>query len=92
MTASTAPRYIVETALRWVCTDGRTASVYGAVPYYTEAEGRTWSVVPVGFTIYNTATGTRGIGRPPFATEAEGVAWIKAAEAREAAYAAALAG
>jgi hypothetical protein len=89
---TTAPRYTVETALRWVCTDGRTASVYGAVPYLTEAEGRTWSVVPVGYTIYNLVTGTRGIGRAPFATEAEALAWIATAEARHAAYAAALAG
>ena len=86
-----ATRYALVPALRWVHTDGRTASVSGAAPYYTEAEARDWKQVQVGFTIYNLTTGTRGIGRAPFASEAEGIAWIKAAEAREAAYAAALA-
>ena len=90
MTASI--RYSVRPALRWVCTDGRTASVSGAVPFYTEAEAASWSVVPVGYTVYNRATGTTGTGRAPFATAAEALAWVAAAEAREAAYAAALAG
>ena len=84
-------RYSVRPALRWVCTDGRTASVSGAVPFYTEAEAADWSVVPVGYTVYDRATGTAGLGRAPFSTVGVALAWIAAAEDREAAYAAALA-
>lgn len=50
---------------------GATASIYGAVPYDTNAEAEGWAIVPVGFTIRDNVRGTVGIGRKPFDTMAE---------------------
>jgi hypothetical protein len=49
--------------------DGATASVYGAVPWVSDAEKPRWSLVLKGFTVRNPLTGQVGVGRPPEATE-----------------------
>ena len=61
-------RYDIIPAKRWIHTDGRTASIYGAVPYTSEAEQASWSIQPVGFTIRDNKTNTVGLGRMPFKT------------------------
>ena len=61
-------RYEIIPAKRWVHADGRTASVYGAVPYTSEAEQASWSIQSVGFTIRDNKTNTVGLGRTPFKT------------------------
>lgn len=55
---------------RWQHVSGRTASVYGAVPYVSDADKADWEIVTVGYSIQND-DGTVGQGRPPYATEAE---------------------
>ena len=54
----------------WKNADGRTASVTGAIPH-----GEGWAVVDGGFTI-QWENGTRGCGRPPFATVEEAEAFL----------------
>lgn len=50
---------------------GASASIYGAVPYQSDAETEGWSIVTLGYTIRDNVAGTVGIGRTPFATMAE---------------------
>lgn len=69
-------RYEVVTARLWRRDDGRTASVYGAVPWTSLTEKVRWQVVDVGFTIYDARRNTYGIGRVPFATREEAQAWV----------------
>jgi hypothetical protein len=66
-----ALRYEVVPACRWRSTDGRTASVYGAVPWTSEAERPLWSVERTGWTVRNPITLETGIGRAPCATREE---------------------
>lgn len=54
---------------------GRTASVYGSVPWVSEADRSAWTLEVVGYTIKH-PDGTVGIGRPPFATREEAQAWV----------------
>jgi len=61
-------RYEIIPAKRWVHADGRTASIYGAVPYTNEAEQASWSIQSVGFTIRDNKTNMVGLGRKPFAS------------------------
>ena len=58
--------------------DGATASVFGAVPWLTEAERPRWSIVCKGWTVRNPHTGQVGIGRKPWPTQAEAQAWADA--------------
>ncbi len=44
---------------RWVHSpSGRTASVYGAVPYYTEEEKYHWNIETTGYSFYNVRENT----------------------------------
>ena len=52
-------------ARRWRNRDGRTASIYGAVP-----AGEGWEIEVVGWT-WRTSEGTIGLCRRPVATKAE---------------------
>ena len=69
-------KYSIIEAKRWQHKDGRTASIYGAVPYYSNNDG--WEVVTVGYTLQNNSTGTVGIGRKPFKTLEEAQEYINA--------------
>lgn len=46
---------------------GATASVYGALPYVSDADRDNWAVETVGYSIQND-DGTVGSGRPPYPT------------------------
>jgi hypothetical protein len=59
-------RFQLEVAKRWVNTDGRTASIYGACPYVSDADKANWSIVSVGFTIRDNRTNTVGMGHKPY--------------------------
>jgi hypothetical protein len=63
---------------QWINSEtGQTASIYGAVPYLSESEKAQWSVAVRGYTVRNLKTGAVGIGRMPWKTEEEALAWIK---------------
>lgn len=61
---------------RWVCDDGRTASIYGAVPWLSDTERNTWRIQIVGYTVQHKKTGTVGIGRQPWKTLEEAQNWL----------------
>ena len=69
-------RYQATESKSWVNrVTGRTASIYGAVPY-TDGNKKDWTIESRGFTVKNTESGTVGIGMKPFKTikEAEELA------------------
>jgi hypothetical protein len=76
-------RYEVIESKSWKHDDGRSASLYGAVPWTTEREKSQWKIVPRGYTVRDTTSGTVGIGRVPWATRAEAQAWADAANAKD---------
>lgn len=80
--AASAPRYTVIPSRRYQCTDGRTASPFGSVPWVSAEEAAAWSLVVVGWTVRNNASGTVGVGRQPWPSEAEAQAWADVANAR----------
>ena len=49
---------------------GAQASIYGACPYWSEAEAADWEVKSVGWT-WEHPNGTIGMGRPPAKTREE---------------------
>lgn len=51
--------------------DGARASIYGALPWRSEAEKARWSVVSEGWTVRNPLTGQVGVGRPACNTYAQ---------------------
>lgn len=69
-------RYDVIPSRRWQRDDGRTASVYGSVPWVSDSERDRWSMVNVGWTVRDNQRGTIGVGRAPWATREEAEAWI----------------
>ena len=61
---------------RWVCNDGRTASIYGAVPWLSDDERKDWTIQIVGWTVQHKKTGTVGIGRMPWKTLKDAEDWL----------------
>jgi len=58
---------------KWVNSEtGATASIYGSLPYWTEAEGKKWKIVTSGYT-WQLNDGTIGLGRIPAKTYEEAV-------------------
>lgn len=57
---------------KWVHVSGRTASLFGAVPYMSESEKPDWSIETAGWT-WKMDNGTIGLGRVPAKTEAEAI-------------------
>ena len=69
--------YEVIPSKHWVNLEtGHTASLYGAVPYYTVRDKFNWHVVQRGYTVRNVETGAVGIGRMPWKTEEEALEWV----------------
>jgi len=75
-------RYEVTESKAWAHTNGRTASIYGSVPYYSEVEKAHWTIVTHGYTVRDNATNTVGLGRAPFPTLAEAQALADKLNAR----------
>lgn len=61
----------------WRDKNGRTASIYGAVPYTSAAdrEANRWRIEVRGWTVKNNRDGRVGICRGPFATRQEAQDW-----------------
>lgn len=57
---------------RWRHKSGKAASIYGAVPYVSEAEKADWHIETSGWT-WRKSDGTVGLCRPPAATREEAV-------------------
>ncbi len=55
----------------YVHASGKQASIYGSVPWLSDAEKALWTVKTVGWTVENTRTGQVGIGRAPWTTKEE---------------------
>jgi len=64
-------RYEIVKSRHWKHSSGKTASIHGAAPYYTEEEKQEWEIVDSGWTIYDYHFNTYGMGRKPFATREE---------------------
>jgi hypothetical protein len=66
----------------WRSATGRTVSIYGALPWFSEAQKQAegWTLVVTGFTVRNLSDGTVGIGRVPWKTLEEAQAWIARVE------------
>ena len=75
-------RYEVIESKAWKRDDGRTASLYGAVPWTSPSEEKRWKVVTRGYTVRDNVQGTVGIGRQPWATRAEAQEWVDKANTR----------
>lgn len=60
---------------------GRTASIYGAVPYTSAAESADWQIVTSGYT-WELDNGTVGFGRKPASTREEAEEVMRAFNAR----------
>lgn len=69
-------RYRIIPYKYWEGPNGRKASIYGAVPYRTEAEKKLWEIKTRGFTIEDRHTNTCGMGRPPFKTREDAQRWL----------------
>jgi len=61
---------------RWVCDDGRTASIYGSCPWTNDLERDSWRVQIVGYTVQHKKTGIVGIGRKPWKTLEDAQDWL----------------
>ena len=61
---------------KWVCDDGRTASIYGACPWTSESERSQWRIQVCGYTVRHLKTGTVGIGRKPWPTRQAAEDWL----------------
>lgn len=75
-------RFEVIESKHWVRDDGRTASLYGAVPWVSSSEEKRWKIVPRGYTVRDNERGTVGIGRVPWTTRTEAQAWVDKETAR----------
>lgn len=57
---------------RWVHNSGRTASIYGAVPYTSDADKANWYIETCGYSFYDTRSNTiHNFGRRWTLPEAE---------------------
>lgn len=70
-----AMKYFVIPSSIYQRDDGKTASIYGAVPWQSDAERDRWSIVNKGYTVQNPLTGQIGIGAKPWATREEAEAY-----------------
>lgn len=72
-----ARRYTIIEARQWHNkTSGRTASIYGAIPWTSQTEAANWHIETIGWTVKDNKNGTIGLGRRPFQTFEEAQAWI----------------
>jgi hypothetical protein len=78
----TMARYEVIESKTWKSDDGRTASIYGAVPWTSSSEEKRWKIVTRGYTMRDNVNGTIGSGRQPWKTRAEAQEWVDKANKR----------
>lgn len=71
------PRYEVIPARLWRNrVTGATASVYGALPWTSEADKSNWEMASVGWTIRDNRDNTVGLGHKPWGTATAAQAFI----------------
>ena len=71
-------RYEVIESKRYRNTEtGRTASIYGACPWYSPESKQYWTIETVGWTVRDNNTNTVGFGRVPFKTREEAQAFAE---------------
>jgi len=70
----------------WVRDDGRKASIYGAVPWTSQADKARWEMREYGFTVRNPVTGEVGACRPPFTTMEEAEMYVSKYDAPNHSY------
>ena len=70
-------RYTTRQSKVWKRDDGKTASLYGACPWATDVEKHRWVLEARGWTVFDSVTNTVGLGRKPFKTEEEAMAFCK---------------
>ena len=70
-------------AERWRHISGRTASMYGACPWTTDAERGEWTCEPIGWT-WQRADGCIGLGRVPAKTREEALTVMEKINSRKA--------
>ena len=68
----------------WLHESGKTASIYGAVPWVNDDEVVNWKMLNVGYTVMNKKSGIVGIGRKPWATLEEAENWLYGRDTVEA--------
>jgi len=61
-------RYEIIESKSWKRDDGMTASLYGAIPWTSEAEKSRWIIKVRGYTLHDTKDNTIGLGHKPFKT------------------------
>jgi len=71
-------RYQVIPSRVWKGPEGRTASIYGAMPWTKPAEKPLWCIVQQGWTVLDLVRGTVGIGRQPWPTQELAQQWVDA--------------
>jgi hypothetical protein len=71
-------RYEVIESKLWRSSEGRTVSIYGALPWYSEAQktAEGWYLSVEGYTVRDLSTGTVGIGRRPWNDRETAQAWV----------------
>lgn len=69
--------YKVIESRAWRNNQGHTVSIYGALPYSTEAQkiAEGWEIVVRGWTVRNPFTNEIGVGRVPWKTREEAQAF-----------------
>lgn len=75
---SMMPRYTVIPYRVWLRNDGRRASIYGSLPWASDADKANWSLATEGYTVRDNKRNTTGLGKPPYATQAEAEAAARA--------------
>lgn len=69
------PRIEVIPHKKWQHVSGRTASVYGSVPWTSSSDRENWELVEKGFTWYDNKNNTVGLCRVPVETIEEAQAF-----------------
>jgi hypothetical protein len=71
------PYEVVESKL-WQSKSGRRVSIYGSLPWYSEAQrvAEGWEMVVIGYTIYDPTSNQYGIGRVPWKTRELAQEWV----------------
>jgi hypothetical protein len=68
-------RYEVIADRVWQHKDGRRASIYGGLPWISDADKPGWSLAYIGWTVRDNMFNTVGAGRQPWKTQQEAQAF-----------------
>jgi hypothetical protein len=82
-------KYEVIPSRTWENKAGKTVSIYGALPYVSEAQkiAEGWEIVERGWTVRNPYTNEVGAMQPPWPTQEAAQAWADANQPSRLSYA-----